>query len=278
MGQRIKSKVLKAGKPVQGKDIKQALGFEDADIGRKNYRPKEAPGAIEVEEIGNGSFSKAVEYTTIEVESSKGKRYRIVVPQSYAEGIPRKWKWDIQKYQVAELIAHGVPISQIPRHPEITLKSRMTIYAWLQHPEFKEHVDGLTLETGWANKRERIAGLNRLTDMLFSKLANEIDGVKLTDKSIGAIISGLQQASKLISQEKEEFVEESKVTQETHLSGSITTIEAKLDDFMASKTDDERRALEEEFDKIGNSIIEGITGAKETAPSVPANDTSDDDE
>lgn len=231
----------------------------------KTVRHTKAPGALKVEEIeteDHGSFDPNVEYVEVEVESSRGKRYKIVIPKSYVRGVPKKWKWDAEKYRVAELIAMGVPISQIPDDPQVIIKSRMIIYCWLQHPEFKEHVDGITLETGWANKRERISGLNRLNRILFDKIVNELDRIDITDKSIGAILTSIQTTAKLIAQEKEEFVEESKITADTTITGSMTNVnvETKLEELLQSKSDVERKELEKEFDNMGDDIIRALTG------------------
>ena len=137
------------------------------------------------------------------------------------------------------------------------------MYGWLQHPEFKEHVDGLTLETGWANQRERIAGLNKITALLFDKVINEIGHVKLTDKSIGPVLSAIQTIAKQISQEKGEFVEQTSIEQSTTIQGTLGLAAIPVEMMLNTKTAEERKALEAEFDAVGNDIIRSITGEKE---------------
>lgn len=204
---------------------------------------------------------KTREFSTITIVGSKGQKYKVVVPASYVRAIPKVWEWTAERYRVAELIAQGIPLSQIPDDPQVTIKNRMTIYGWLEHPEFKEHVDALVLETGWANRRERISKLTRLNEALYMKVLNELSEVKLTDKMAGALLSAIQAGAKMLATEKGEFVEESKVTQDTNLTGTVATVSAKLDDFMASKTDDERKELEKEFDNVADDIIRSITGS-----------------
>jgi hypothetical protein len=206
---------------------------------------------------------KTKNFAEITLTGSKGEKYTVTVPASYTEAVPKTWEWNEERYKVAEYIAEGVPIANIPDMPGVTLRSRMTIYGWLEHPEFKNHVDGLVLETGWANRRERMSNLQFLNRLLLQKVVKEIDGVKLTDKSLGAILSALQGGSKLIAQEKGEFIEESKVTQDTNITGTVTNISAKVEDFMSSKSDEERKALENEFDNMGDDIIRTLTGNKE---------------
>lgn len=205
---------------------------------------------------------KTKEFSYITLTGSKGEQYKVAVPSSYVEQIPKTWEWNAQRYRVAEMIADGVPIAQIPNHPDVGIGSRMTIYGWLEHPEFKEHIDALILETGWANRRERLNNLNHLNKVLLNKIANEIDSVKLTDKSLGAVLSAVQAGAKLIAQEKGEFVEESKVTQDTNITGTVATVTAKLEDMIASKSEEERKALEKEFDDMGDDIIRTLTGDK----------------
>lgn len=217
---------------------------------------------VEASETGGQSRRKAKEFETITISGSKGQSYKVSVPSSYAQVVPKVWEWNAERYKVAELIAEGIPLAQIPGSPGVTIKSRMTIYGWLEHPEFKEHVDALVLETGWANRRERISKLTRLNEVLFTKVVNELDSVKLTDKMAGALLSAIQAGAKLLAQEKGEFVEESKVTQDTTITGAITSVTAKLEDMMASKTAEEREAMEAEFDKVGNDIIRSLTGDK----------------
>lgn len=218
---------------------------------------------VEASETGGSSRRKAKEFSTITISGSKGQSYKVTVPSSYIEVVPKVWEWTQERYIVAELIAQGIPLSQIPDHPGVIIKSRMTIYGWLEHPEFKEHVDALVLETGWANRRERIAKLTRLNEMLLNKVVKELDGVKLTDKMAGALLSAIQAGSKLLAQEKGEFVEESKVTQDTNINGTIGTVSIPLDNLLSSKTAEERAELEKEFDNIGDDIVRNLTGDKQ---------------
>lgn len=257
------SKLVDGVKSV-AKGVQQSVKDEHEGVVRSRVKtPLPSEGnIIEASDTGGNTRRKAKEYETITISGSKGQQYKVAVPQSYARQVPRVWEWNSERYRVAELIAEGVPIANIPDQPGVTIKSRMTIYGWLEHPEFKEHVDALVLETGWANRRERLNNLAHLNKVLLGKLTREIDSVKLTDKSLGAILSALQAGAKLIAQEKGEFVEESKVTQDTNITGAVTTVTAKLDDFMASKTEDERRELESEFDKLGDDIIRSLTGDK----------------
>ena len=268
---RLKQGLKKVSKPVKKEDLKtQVLGENDPTKGKhiQNRGTRPLPKAKEVipleksESLDKGSLSATSDYTTIEVESSQGKRYKLVVPKSYATCVPKVWSWNAERYRVAELIALGVPISHIPEDPQVMIKSRMVIYGWLQHPEFKEHVDGITMETGFANKRERIAGLNRLTQKLFDKVIRELEGIPLTDKSIGPVLSAIQTTAKLIAQEKQEFIEESKVTQDTNITGAITTVQADIENVMESKSEEERKALARAFDEMGDDIIRAITGGK----------------
>lgn len=209
-----------------------------------------------------GGQRKTREFEEITISGSKGQRYTVVVPATYVKAIPKVWEWTAERYRVAELVAEGIPLTQIPDMPGVTIKSRMTIYGWLEHPEFKEHVDALVLETGWANRRERIAKLTMLNEKLLNKVMREIDSVKLSDKMAGALLSAIQAGSKLLAQEKGEFVEESKVTQDTNITGTVATVSANLDDLLSSKSAEEIKELEKEFDGIGDDIIRGLTGNK----------------
>jgi len=197
------------------------------------------------------------EYVEMEVTSSKGKKYRIVIPQSYSNQVPKKWVWTAQRYRVAEQIAEGIPVKQVAEAEGL---HKTTIYAWLEHPEFREHVDGITLESGYANKRERIARLNRLTQKLEEKLMRELSALKLNEKSVGAILTAIGQFTKHLAQEKEEFVEASKVEQQTNVSGTIGVAHVNVEKVLNSADEEERRKLEEEFNKIGDDIIRSITG------------------
>jgi hypothetical protein len=205
---------------------------------------------------------KTKEFSKITLHGSKGEKYTVVVPSSYMSAIPKVWEWTAERYKVAELIADGMPIAQIPNHPAVTIRSRMTIYGWMEHPEFKSHIDGLIMETGWANRRERINNLQYINNLLLAKLAREADSVKMTDKSLGAILSALQQGSKLIAQEKGEFIEESKVTQDTNISGTLKTATLDVNDFIKSQASEEQKELMKEFESMGDDIIRSLTGEK----------------
>lgn len=210
-----------------------------------------------------GGASKAKSFTSIKLTGSKGQTYEVAVPSSYLTNIPRVWEWNEERYRVAELIAQGVPISHIPDQPGIGFKSKLVIYAWLEHPEFKEYVDGIIMETGWASRRERLQNLEILNKRLLNKVLNEMDAMKLTDKNVGAILSAIQAGAKLIAQEKGEFIEESKVTSDMNVTGAVTNVTAKLEDFTKSKTAEELAELEKEFDKVGDDIIRALTGSKD---------------
>lgn len=228
---------------------------------KQRHTPMASDGnVLEASGTGGSSRRKAREFEEITISGSKGQKYKVVVPASYINAVPKTWEWNAERYRVAELIAEGVPLAQIPSYPEVTIKSRMTIYGWLEHPEFKEHVDALVMETGWANRRERIAKLSRLNEILFNKVVRELDGVKITDKMAGALLSAIQAGSKLLSQEKGEFVEESKVSTDMNVTGTVATVTAKIEDLMATKSAEERDALEQSFDSIGDELIRHITG------------------
>jgi len=205
---------------------------------------------------------RAKKFVEVTLQGSKGQTYHVVVPASYVQLIPKKWEWTEERYRVAELVASGVPFTQIVEDPRVNFKSRLVIYAMLEHPEFREHVDGLIMETGWASRRERLASLQRLNQELLNKVLRELDRMKLTDKNVGALLSAINMNAKLIAQEKGEFIEETKVTSDVTMSGSMVHLEAKVDEILASKTEEERRALEKEFDEIGDEIIRQLTGEK----------------
>ena len=259
---------LKRGRKAQGQRAIESLakGVQDPAIENNPNRQKRRPDAPLPSEGNQGGVGsarrKAKEYEHITVTGSKGETYKIAVPASYIQQVPRVWEWNEERYIVAEYIAKGIPFSQIPDQPDVTIRSRMTIYGWLEHPEFKEHIDALIMETGWASRRERLNNMQRLNNMLFTKVARELDSVKLTDKSLGAVLSALQMNAKFIAQEKGEFVEESKVTQDTNVTAKVSTVSASMDAMLASKSAEERARLEEEFDKQADDLIRSITGDK----------------
>jgi len=265
MGHKLVSQIKKAAKPatktlteVNEDKAQKATAEKGAHILSRRVPPGSPTQVVEVRKAPMLLPSK--DYVTLDVKGSGGKIYRVVIPQSYEKYIPRKWKWDTRRYRVAELISAGLPVTRVAKETGVF---RSVIYAWLQHPEFKEHVDGLILETGWANKQERIAGLNKVTSMLFDKVVNELKHLPLSDKSIGPVLVAIQTIAKQIAQEKDEFVEQAKVENNTNLSGVIGVATANIDALMNSKSAEERRALEGEFKAIGDDIIRGITGEKE---------------
>jgi hypothetical protein len=255
---RITSQIKKAVKPVQ------VPGTENLKFARTTALP-EPPPTEELPEVATPEFlhRKAQEYITLEVASSKGKKYKITVPASYAPNIPKVWTWNERRMKAAELIALGFPVSQVVEDPDVGIASRHIIYAWLQHPEFREHIDALVLETGFASQRERIAGLSRLTRKLFEKIVDNADLIPITDKSIGSLITGVLAGMKQLAQEKGEFVEQQHVEQNTNLSGTVTTASLDVSELLKSKTEEERKALEAEFDAMGNDIIRNLTGTKD---------------
>lgn len=257
---------LKRGRPTKGEKTLQPVVE-----GVTSTKPK-IPGKVDRHRVGTPltpdkplEQRKTKDFETITIMGSKGQKYSVVVPASYVNAIPKVWEWNAERYKVAELIADGVPIAQIPDHPEVSFRSRMVIYGWLEHPEFKEHVDALVMETGWANRRERLSNLQHINRVLLNKLVREIDSIKLTDKSLGSVLTALQAGSKLIAQEKGEFIEETKVTQDTNISGTLGTIAVTqtFEELMEGKTEDERKALEKEFEAAGDEIIRQLTGAKD---------------
>lgn len=254
-----KNKILKGLKPAENKEAEARL-----QKAQNRVRNKPLPCAISAEEIPAERIeanpqNRAHGYETIVVQSSKGKEYKLVVPQSYARHVPKYWSWNDQRYRVADMIAEGIGIREVARTEG--MPSQITIYGWLQHPEFKEHVDGLVLETGWANKRERIAGMSRATKKLFDKIIDELDGINLTDKSIGAVLSALPIFAKHLAQEKEEFVEQSAVQQQTNVSGTIITATAKVDEIMANLPSEDQEKMKAELSKMGDGLVAYLTGA-----------------
>lgn len=227
--------------------------------------PKELPdirdiGKVEILPDGRKLYKGATgSFIEMKVYGSTGKEYTIVVPYSYANGIPKVWSWDTRKIKAGELIAQGIPIAQVARDPDVGV-TKYTLYMWMEHPEFKEHVDGLVTETGLASKRERISALKRVAQILFDKIVNEVSVLPTTDKSVGAILSNFQAITKQLAQEKDEFVEQTRVEQQ--VSGAIGVAPINIDDVLMRMDDEERKRLEEEFDKIADSVIQSLTGEK----------------
>jgi len=272
MGHKLISKIKQAAKPIR--NTPEEIAAAEAPKAAKGKRqrmqlnrpaPVTQARVIAVRKKNLITSRKVLtgkppKYIQLEVKGSGDKVYTIVVPSSYKNSIPKTWRWNPRRYKAADMIGAGHPVTQIAK--ELGIHKSM-IYAWLQHPEFKGHVNGLVMESGWANKQERIAGLNKVTRLLFDKVVAEIDGVHLTDKSIGPVLTAIQTIAKQIAQEKEEFVEQSKVEQNTNLSGVIGVAIANIDTIMASKSAEERRALEAQFKEVSDDVIRGITGEKE---------------
>jgi len=273
MGHKLISKIKQAAKPVKYTPEEIAVAEAPKIAKGKRQRmqlnmpvPATQTRVIAVSKRKNPITARKVltgkspKYVQLEVRGSGDKVYTIVVPASYKNVIPKTWRWNPRRYKAADMIGAGHPITQIAK---VLGMHKSMIYAWLQHPEFKGHVNGLVMETGWANKQERIAGLNKVTRLLFDKVVAEIDGVNLTDKSIGPVLTAIQTIAKQIAQEKDEFVEQSKVEQNTNLSGVVGIAIANIDTIMASKSAEERRALEAQFKDVSDDVIRGITGEKE---------------
>lgn len=218
-------------------------------------------GAV-LEAMQNEAQGKRTKYTTITVRGSKGQTYRVTVPDGIAVHVPKTWRWDARKLRVADQIAQGVRITDIVRDPENRLTSKATVYGWLYHPEFREHVDALVLEMEFASKRERIAGMNRVTRILFDKLVRELSTVRMTDKSVGSLLSGFSTLLKQIAQEKEEFVEQARVEQEVHadVKGTVATASIPLEQYLATLPKDEREEMEREFAKVADEYIAQLRG------------------
>lgn len=271
MGHKLVSKIKQASKPVLNTSSEVAhVESKKKTTGKRRMQmhkpmPDIRSEVVEVKRDPIGARRVAgirtpKKFIQMDVAGSNGKVYTIVIPKCYRKNMPVVWSWNQRRYKVAEMISAGYPVQAIAKEVGV---NRSLIYGWLQHPEFKEHVDGLTMETGWANKRERIAGLNKITRLLFDKVVDEIDGVTLSDKSIGPVLVAIQTIAKQIAQEKDEFVEQSKVENNTNVSGTLGVAVANIDTIMGSKSAEERRALEGEFRNIGDDIIRGITGEKE---------------
>lgn len=213
--------------------------------------------ALEQEKQG-----RKVEYVTMLVHGSKGQTYRITVSKGIGEHVPKQWRWDARKLRAAELIAMGVPVSDIVKDPEVGVKSRAVIYGWYNHPEFKEHVDALVMETGFAAKRERIAGMKRVTRILFDKLTRELGSVKMTDKSVGSLLSGFTVLLKQLAQEKEEFVEQARVENEVNanVKGTMTTTSVPLEKVLENLPKNEREEMEQEISKIVDQLLPTLRG------------------
>lgn len=226
---------------------KRDLNFAEVDATVQEALVQEAKG-------------KKVKFTTIEVIGSKGQKYKIAAPSSYY--VPRVWKWDAEKYYVAELLAAGVSVQELIKRDDVKVNSKNTIYGWLQHPEFKEHVEWLTLETGIASKRERIASMKRVLNMMADKIIKHWDQIDLNDKNVVAFLNAYRDYAKYIAQEKEEFVEQTKVEQEVHadVKGTVATTSVDLEQYLASLEEDEREKMEREFSKVADQYIRQLTG------------------
>lgn len=263
---RLKTQLKQAAKSVQSRRPSLLMQKDSQDSRAlycfKGTRPtnNEAAGKIPAELVQRADARRdAKHYDFIEVINSKGKKYRVAVPHSYVDNVPKLWKWDERKYRVAEMIVAGVPFTHIAAAPYAGISSRMTIYGWLEHPEFREHVDALTEAMGFAARRERIAGLARMTLKLFDKLIQELDNIRLTDKSIGAMISGIQQNMKQLAQEKGEIVRSHNMKGQTNISGAVTVIKMTVPEVLATKSDEERKRLCKEFNRLGDAVIRNLT-------------------
>lgn len=230
---------------------------------RKKGLPKTEPSVeldttMDVEELKR----KSEDYVHLTVTGSDGKQYKIAVPKSFEDSVPKTWVWDRRKEVVANMLADGIPISQIVKDPDSGVKARVTIYGWLEHPEFRDHVNGLILTTGIAMKNFRIASAKRLHSALEAKLMREIDHVEVNEKTLHAFLANYQSLMKMIAQEKEELVERvaSTVDQTTKLEGAVgvATMDVNVDQMLQSLPADERKKLQEELNELGDSIIRSI--------------------
>lgn len=248
----------------------QEAELEKVRAGRPRYRtnrplPTKKSKVIttedqSVEKGGWGRNARSVKYVTMDVKGSGGQTYKVVIPRGYVRLIPIKWVWNAERYKVAEMLSAGYNITKVAESIGV---NRVIIYGWLQHPEFKDHVDGLTMESGWANQRERIAGLNRVSQILFKKLEEEFGNLKLTDRSVGPILMALQALAKQLGQEKGEFIEQSQVTQNMSITGAVGIATMDLNAVLQSKPKEEKEVLEAEWREVGDDIIRSITGEKD---------------
>lgn len=252
MAKNIRSVLKKATKTVMGADAQ--LPVRQAPLPAPD-NVLEVDTSTEATEHIEGR--KTTAFSEITVKGSRGTTYRIAVPTNYMRNIPRKWEWTPERYQIAGEIASGISIRNVAEKYDY---ARITLYGWLEHPEFREHVDGLIMESGMANRRERIATLSRLTDKLIQKIDNELDSVKLNDKALAAVLNTIGQYSKHLAQEKEEFVESSKVDQTTNISGTVGVATVNVDAALNSAPSEEREKLAKEFNELGDAIIRSIVG------------------
>ncbi len=249
---------LRVNKQIK-ENLKAVKELQKVEIhGKELTRNRPLPSAIVAQELPpEAPPTRALKLGTMKVYGSKGKVYEITIPSHYLDNVPKRWEWNEQRYRVAELIAAGTPIAQVARAEG--MPSRMTIYAWLQHPEFKEFVDAIVMETGWANRRERIAMLSKVNDMVFSKISENIHKLKLTDKNVGALLQIMPTIARHVAQEKEEFVETTKV--DSNITASVTTV--RVEDVIRDCSEDERAKLEAEFELIADRVVAGITSYAE---------------
>lgn len=258
-----------------GRDIRKTLkratqAVQDPSEGQLSLRTAPLPSdstKVEVlyeptpaeETTAQAQKRRSTNFVEVEISGSKGKRYKVTIPASYKDFIPKVWEWDTERYAVADMIGEGIPIKQIS---DVYGLHRTIIYAWLEHPEFKDYVDAMVMESGMANRRERIQQLSRLSNMLVKKVANELDTIKLNEKSIGPVLATIGQYAKHLAQEKDEFVESSKIEQSTTLNGTVGIAALNLESVLNSAPSEDRKRLEDEFDKLGNDIIRSIVGDK----------------
>jgi hypothetical protein len=245
----------------QIEEVKKATEAQKKKLPKKTTT--EVDGRTVIVPADTETRTKVKEFVEVELTGSKGRKYIVAVPRTVADHTPKYWEWTTTRYQVAEMIAQGIPITQIVADPSVNIKTRMSIYGWLEHPEFREHVDALVLESGFASKRERIAGISRVTKKIFDKIIHELDGVPLTDKSVGAVLQALHTFAKHIAQEKEEFVESQKVEQQTNITGAVAVGHIQIDNMLKERTEDERKNMERDFNNVADEIIRNLTGSSQ---------------
>ena len=243
------------------KPVAKAIEIEPTDDAPLRTATKKSKQRQIKEITIENSSRNTTEFAEIIVKGSTGKTYKIVCPKSYVSCIPKQWSWNADRYKIAEMLADGVSIKTIILDPTVNINNGMTIYGYLEHPEFKEHIDGLVLETGFSSKRERIAGLRKVSEKLYDKIINELSSVHLgRDKyALNAVLVGMSNMMKQLAQEKEEFVEHSEV--KNSISGNLGVATISMDKIFEQVTSEDKKHLEAEFDSMGDKIIKGITGA-----------------
>lgn len=94
----------------------------------------------------------------------------------YTRALQRKVVWDETRTKAASLLAMGYKKQHVADEVGVT---RMTIYNWLDDPEFAEEVDRLSIMVGIASRAQRLRWANRT---IVSRL-NE-DGSLQSDKDV----------------------------------------------------------------------------------------------